>query len=303
MFKGLFKTKEEKPVVEFSSIQEYLDIFPYPVAAHKKMPEWYRKLKPTIEGEPLKSAGTIKRCIPVLDAVSQGYVIPLWSDLHVKVARKVRVLDGDGKEIAQIHDDGKTDELVGKIIDDAEGTPTVAKVTKDGELYVDMSMPFENIFESNAIEGHAWEQVGDLCDLKKFKLGQSLLKFVNPWTIKTPSGWSVSFKNPSSNFSNDIHILEGVVDTDKYTVPVNFPFVWTGFEEGEWIIPKGTPLVQVIPFKREETDLVIKVKDTKSESKVQQKLMTSHFDRYKTMFWHRRDKYITKDISRMPING
>lgn len=298
MFKNLFKPKGKKPVVEFSSVQEYLDVFPHPVAAHKKMPEWYRKLKPSVEGQPLKSAGTVKRCIPVLDAVSQGYVIPLWADLYVKVARKVRVLDGDGKEIAQVYDDGKTDELVGKIIDDAEGTPTVAKVIKDGELYIDMSMPFDNIFGSKTIEGHGWEQVGDLCDLKKFKLGKSLLKFVNPWGIKTPPGWSVSFKNPSSNFSNDIHILEGVVDTDEYTTPVNFPFVWTGTEEGEWIIPKGTPLVQVVPFKRTETDLVIKVKDVEAEEKVHHKMSATFSDRYKTMFWHKRDKYKTKDIER-----
>jgi hypothetical protein len=298
MFKSLFKTKEEKPVVEFSSIQEYLDAFPHPVAAHKKMPEWYRKLKTSVEGEPLKAAGTVKKCIPVLDAVSQGYVIPLWADLYVNVARKVRVLDVDGKEIAQVYDDGKTDELVGKIIDDAEGTPTVAKVIKDGELYIDMSMPFDNIFDNETIAGHGWGQVGNLCDLKKFKLGKSLLKFVNPWSIKTPPGWSVSFKNPSSNFSNDIHILEGVVDTDEYTAPVNFPFVWTGTEEGEWIIPKGTPLVQVVPFKRTETELVIKVKDIQAEDKLLHKMGVTFSDRYKTMFWHKRDKYTTKDIER-----
>lgn len=298
MFKKMISALKEKPVVEFSSMQEYLDVFPHPVAAHKKMPEWYRKLKPSIEGQPLKAAGTIKRCIPVLDAVSQGYVIPLWADLHVAVLRKVRLFGEDGAFLAEVPQVGDHSEMVGKTIDDLTGNPVIARAERDGELFVDMSMPFDTIFEANTIEGHGWEQVGDLCDLKKFKLGKSLLKFVNPWSIKTPPGWSVSFKNPSSNFSNDIHILEGVVDTDEYTAPVNFPFVWTGSEEGEWIIPKGTPLVQVIPFKRTETDLVIKVKDGKAEQKLQQTLMTSHFDRYKTMFWHKRDKYTTKDIER-----
>lgn len=298
MFKKMIRALKEKPVVEFSSSKVYIDVFPHPVAAHKKMPEWYRTLKPTIKGLPLNEAGTIKRCIPVLDAVSQGYVIPLWADLHVRVLPKTRLFGEDGTLLGELAILGDPSEMVGKVVDDVPGQPTIAKAERDGNLFVDMSMPFPNIFESDTMGAHSWDQVGDLCDLKKFKLGKSLLKFISPWSIKTPPGWSVSFKNPSSNFSNDIHILEGVVDTDEYIAPVNFPFVWTGSEEGEWIIPKGTPLVQVIPFKRTETDLVIKVKNEKAEKNLDQTLMTAHFDRYKTMFWHKRDKYTTKDIER-----
>jgi hypothetical protein len=298
MLRKLFKARKGKGVIEFSSSQKCLDVFPHPVAAYKKMPDWYRKLKPTVPGSPLTQGGTAKRCIPVLDAVSQGYVIPLWADLHISVKKKVRLLAEDGSLLAEVHHIGDSSDLVGETISDLPDSPKVAEAIRDGDLSVAVSMPFDNIFDHPAIDGHAWEQVGDICDLKKFELGKTLLKFANPWSIKTPSGWSVAFKNPANNFSNDIHILEGVVDTDEYTPPVNFPFVWIGSREGEWVIPKGTPLVQVVPFQRTEVDLVVTVKDEALEQKKVQMLHTKHFDRYKTMFWHKRHKYDLNDIER-----
>ena len=113
---------------------------------------------------------------------------------------------------------------------------------------------------------------------------------MNPWSIKTPKGWSVQFKNPANNWSNNIHILEGVVDTDEYFTPINFPFVWTGSEEGEWIIPKGTPLVQVTPFKRIDTDIEVGIRNPRKEGELTNKLLTKYYDRYKTYCWHKRKK-------------
>jgi hypothetical protein len=46
-----------------------------------------------------------------------------------------------------------------------------------------------------------------------------------------------------------IEVLSGLVDTDKYTSPVNFPFVAIA-PDGVYTLKKGTPLVQVIPLRR-----------------------------------------------------
>jgi hypothetical protein len=52
-----------------------------------------------------------------------------------------------------------------------------------------------------------------------------------------------------------VTILEGIVDTDGYNAAVQFPFI---IDEGfEGIIPAGTPIVQVIPFKREDWKMQI----------------------------------------------
>ena len=71
----------------------------------------------------------------------------------------------------------------------------------------------------------------------------------------------MQFKNPSNNWENDICIIEGVVDTDEYYNNINFPYVWTGKEVGEFIIPQGTPLIHVIPFKRETHNYSVGVLD------------------------------------------
>ena len=54
-----------------------------------------------------------------------------------------------------------------------------------------------------------------------------------------------------------MQILAGVVDTDRYQAPVNFPFV-TIAGDGTHALEKGTPLVQVIPFRRDEIEASVR---------------------------------------------
>lgn len=53
-------------------------------------------------------------------------------------------------------------------------------------------------------------------------------KIKNPWTIITPPGYSCLFVSPLNNSDDRFTILPGIVDTDKYTLEVNFPFVVNG---------------------------------------------------------------------------
>jgi len=46
----------------------------------------------------------------------------------------------------------------------------------------------------------------------------------------------------------------GVVDTDSYTAEIHLPFFATD-KEGVYVIEKGTPLAQVIPFRRDASAL------------------------------------------------
>ena len=79
-------------------------------------------------------------------------------------------------------------------------------------------------------------------------------------------------------------ILPGIVDTDTYTPPVNFPFVLTD-ENYEGLIPAGTPLAQVIPFKRESWEMSFgsqKEKDRANDDSVTSR--SRFFDAYKNLF-------------------
>ena len=73
----------KKPVISFTTQEDLLELIPHPVMAKRAQPKWFQKLKPTAGGMEKADAGTVKRCKPVLDAVSQGYIIPLWADLQV----------------------------------------------------------------------------------------------------------------------------------------------------------------------------------------------------------------------------
>jgi len=78
--------------------------------------------------------------------------------------------------------------------------------------------------------------------------GVQPLKFLNPWRVILPDGWSAAFIHPQNHFELPFHAFSGAVDCDALDVPVNVPFVWTA--QGETHLPAGTPMVQVVPYER-----------------------------------------------------
>jgi hypothetical protein len=97
------------------------------------------------------------------------------------------------------------------------------------------------------IEFHSKEQIKGW-DLKKTDFPEGV-KFANPWRIKTPPGYSVMFMTPTYQFEKRFTVLPGIVETDSYH-HVNFPSVWHTTKDA--IIERGTPFIQVIPFKRDD---------------------------------------------------
>ncbi len=79
-------------------------------------------------------------------------------------------------------------------------------------------------------------------------------KFHNYWTIRTPPGWSCLFVPPLNRPNGVFEVVAGVVDTDTYQSEIHFPFFATG-EDGLHMLERGTPIVQVIPFRRDASDL------------------------------------------------
>lgn len=77
----------------------------------------------------------------------------------------------------------------------------------------------------------------------------TIFKWSNVWGIETPAGYSSFFTHPINRFDLPFLTLSGVVDTDKYNLSVLFPFLLRKDFVG--LIERGTPIAQVIPFKRE----------------------------------------------------
>lgn len=237
--------KRTENIIKFRVREDLIDAFPHPIKASRIMPDWFKKLPKHNSKDPAV-AGSVKACVPFTDAMTAGYIIPLWADLHVKVEEK------------------------------------------DEGLFIWMKFPYSWDNSGKSIDDHSWQQLGELCPLKKFKLGTVLLKLINPWVIETPPGWSCKFSSPVSNWETDIQMLEAVVDTDTYQRAIHFPYIWTGNEVCDIIIPKGTPIAQVIPFKRDELKMEVDVWDHKKMTMIDNAHNTIFKDKYRKLWWHKR---------------
>lgn len=122
-------------------------------------------------------------------------------------------------------------------------------VQNDGSI---VNLSYRQPIVQHTLDAHLIEQIQG-SPMYDTPYGGQPMKFVTPWKITTAPGWSCLFIQPMNHFDNRLQIISGVVDTDKYAEGVNFPFLWMD-KEFNGVIKQGTPLVQVIPFKRTEVD-------------------------------------------------
>jgi hypothetical protein len=74
-------------------------------------------------------------------------------------------------------------------------------------------------------------------------------KFVSPWRFKTPKGISLMVLPILHEQNPNYQIIPGVVHTDSYS---QIHIVVNVLTDKEFTIPAGTPMQQMIPFKRTE---------------------------------------------------
>lgn len=86
---------------------------------------------------------------------------------------------------------------------------------------------------------------------------QILLKFHNPWAIEAPEGYSILFTHPANRHDLPFTTLTGLVDCDGFSnVAIHFPARWRD-PSFQGVLPRGTPVAQCIPVKRERWKLEI----------------------------------------------
>ena len=83
--------------------------------------------------------------------------------------------------------------------------------------------------------------------------GSMVFKFISPWNLITPKGYSVLQLPMFYHFSNDFSVLPGIIHTDTHH-ELNQQILYHG-EGKEIFIRRGTPLVQYIPFKRSKYNI------------------------------------------------
>jgi hypothetical protein len=198
MLKSFFGRNNQ---IRFSCEIEHWDIIPKPYLSKKYIPDWFKSLPMRVDNLEKLNNSTVKRCVPFLDAMSIGYIIPLAADVEITTNS------------------------------DASGISWNSK------------------YFSPIIETHGKQQITSERNPHP-KEHLPPLKFMNYWKIQTPPGWSTLFISPINRQDTRFECLGGLVDTDKYTNFINFPFMFTQ-PNFTGIIIAGTPLVQAIPIKRD----------------------------------------------------
>jgi len=217
--------KSPQPTIRFLCAPEDEGVIARPVPAKSELPDWFRRLPPVDKAQQsaTDTGLTIKRCMPFLDAMTTGWIIPLAATVRLEV--------------------------------------------KDGGKTVTAGWEYDKQMVSNhsprQIDGHP---MGHLPPMK----------FHNFWQVRTNPGWSCLFVPPLNRQQSLFQVLSGVVDTDSYHALINFPFIPTA-PDGVHVIEKGTPLVQVIPFRCDGTAMKAEIgTETREEGETRerQRLLT-----------------------------
>jgi len=100
-----------------------------------------------------------------------------------------------------------------------------------------------------SVEAHINEQFIDHVNPTLLgSTGNFVFKLNCPWKIKTPKNYSVLQLPMFYHFNSEFSVLPGVIHTDIHH-DINQQLVYYGNGK-EIFIPRGTPLAQYIPFKR-----------------------------------------------------
>lgn len=213
-----------------------------PGPASKFIPEWYKNAKSYLNDEKKPSNkepfSTIKKCVPVFDAITAGYIIVLGQDMYVE---------------------------------QTEAGPYFHWRAEGGDQKDDV-LTQHNHFQ---VQGHPENNLGHQ------------LKIENPWLIKTEPGYSCMILPPLHR-DNQIVILSAIVDTDTYYEKINLPFnLKDKFFEG--MIEAGTPIAQIIPFKRESYKMEMTPLDKRRSFINQRTVASKLFDAYRNLYWSRKE--------------
>ena len=210
--------------IEFSAHEDYFALKEdYPIPIKLNIPEWYKKL------EHSQDKRTVKGCMPFLDTLTSGYVLKIPQDLYIK-----HNIENDKGEKDTFH------MFPSYEFGDLINAKSISLNASPRDVHPCMQLEGSPLVEKNK--------------------NLPFYKIINPWKIKTPKGYSCLFVPPLNNSDDRFSIIPAIVDTDSHPIEINFPIVINGdkYPILEDTIKKGTPYVQIIPFKRDSWEMKIK---------------------------------------------
>ena len=132
------------------------------------------------------------------------------------------------------------------------------------------------------ISSHNSKQVGGMAPLG---YEEHPFKWEGVWEVHMPKGYSFLITHPFYRYDLPFMTTTAVVDGDNYTRPLNLPFFLKQGFVGT--IPKGTPIAQIIPIKREVWHHTVSGYNADSQYTLDS-LKTSIFRSYKDRWWNKK---------------
>jgi hypothetical protein len=142
-------------------------------------------------------------------------------------------------------------------------------------------------FQADMFAIHAKEQY-DTMPVNLQIHHKDLLRIFPFWAVGTPKGYSSIFLQPAYSDHSPLTALQAIVDTDTFITDGHLSF-WVE-KDFKGVIKQGTPLIQVIPFKREAWQKeLVPVSESESLFHKQRLLVRSMFmNGYKNLFRQRK---------------
>jgi hypothetical protein len=114
------------------------------------------------------------------------------------------------------------------------------------------------------------------------------LNWFTHWEPRTPKGWSTYYSHPFNHYDLPFRTVDGIIDTDRWWIGGSVPFLLkTGFEG---TIKKGTPLYQMIFFKRENWKSRVRSYEEieKDRNRLHNKVFNEFHGGYKKYMWSKK---------------
>jgi hypothetical protein len=116
---------------------------------------------------------------------------------------------------------------------------------------------------------------------------QTVFTWLGHHIIKTPKGTSCLFTHPLNRNDLPFRVVSGVVDTDAYLAPVDSPFLIEKSFTG--ILPQGTPICQIIPFRRESWVSAVAHLTKKELNNWMNRYMSKLVSAYRASVWSKKE--------------
>lgn len=143
--------------------------------------------------------------------------------------------------------------------------------------------------EGSVVAGHPRDQVPGVPPAVEGGDGTPL-KWTLGWEMVTPPGYSVLFTHPLNRWDLPFRSFSGIVEVDTYHQAVQFPFEFLlELQPGqEHLIPRGTPIIQFIPFRREDWDSEVMAFDARWTRKHRFDFNTQWYRSYRERYWKKK---------------